>query len=109
MGGEGLILKGAVEMITYMIQCEGDLDKYPPIHCNSLKSALKIIEEYLPQPDPEDDRILVWEILESGHKKVVWHCSGWHWPFDYEGLEQGCLIGHNESYYYERLQDCEEE
>ena len=75
---------------------------------------IKIIEEYIPQPDPEDDRILVWEILDSGHKKVVWHCSGWHWPFNCddlvdEGLEQGCLLDHTESYYYERLQDCEEE
>lgn len=97
-----------------MVECEGDLDKYPPIHCNSLKSALKIIEEYIPAPDPEDDRILVWEILPTGHKKVVWHCSGWHWPFDCDdlvdgGLEQGCLLGHTKTYNNERLEQCDEE
>ena len=43
-------------------------------------------------PDPEDDRILVWEILPSQHRKVVWHFSGWHWSYDEYG-PQGSLPG----------------
>ena len=44
-------------------------------------------------PDPEDDRILVWEILPTGHKKVVEHFSGWHWNADEFGIEQMTLPG----------------
>ena len=49
-------------------------------------------------PDPEDDRILIWEITSDGHQKVVWHFSGWHWDFgardvSEEDLEQGALPG----------------
>lgn len=50
-------------------------------------------------PDPEDDRILIWEVLPTGHKKVVWHFSGWHWDADEFGLEQGCLADDEESLY----------
>lgn len=51
--------------------------------------------------DPKDDRVLIWEILPSGHKKVVWHFSGWHWACDEFGIEQGTLLGHEESLYSE--------
>jgi len=44
-------------------------------------------------PDPEDDRILIWEVLPSGHKKVMWHFSGWHYDVNEFGLEQGSLPG----------------
>lgn len=44
-------------------------------------------------PDPEDDRILIWEILPSGHKKVVEHFSGWHWNPDEFGIPQMTLPG----------------
>lgn len=51
-----------------------------------------------PIPDPEDDRILVWEVDDDGYR-IVWHSSGWH--FDPEAhdlpggpLEQGTLPGH---------------
>ena len=27
-------------------------------------------------PDPQEDQILIWEILPSGHRKVEWHFSG---------------------------------
>lgn len=50
-------------------------------------------------PDPEDDRILVWEILETGHAKVVWHFSGWHWDANEFNLPQGKLPGHEKSLY----------
>src|SRR3546814_2185093 len=29
-------------------------------------------------PDPEDDKILLWEVLPTGHRKVVWGFFGWH-------------------------------
>src|SRR3546814_19185028 len=29
-------------------------------------------------PDPEDDKILIWEVLPTGHRKVVWGFFGWH-------------------------------
>ena len=51
------------------------------------------------QFDPEDDRVTIWEVLPTGHKRVVWHFSGWHWnTSDFltpEGdvLEQGALPG----------------
>jgi len=44
-------------------------------------------------PDPEDDRILIWEITDTGHRKVVWHFSGWHWNANEYGLPQGTLPG----------------
>lgn len=50
-------------------------------------------------PDPEDDRILVWEILPTGHRKVVWHFSGWHWNADEFGIDQGSLTGDARSLY----------
>lgn len=50
-------------------------------------------------PDPEDDRILIWEILPSKHRKVVWHFSGWHWDSSEFSIEQGSLPGDKESLY----------
>jgi len=49
-------------------------------------------------PDQEDDRILIWEILPSGHRKVVWHFSGWHWDGEEYG-DQGALPGDANSLY----------
>ena len=44
-----------------------------------------------PTPDPEDDRILIWEITNDGHSRVIWHFSGWHWCFDCSDLVEGGL------------------
>ena len=58
--------------------------------------------------DCEDDRIVVWEALPSGHRKPVWHCSGWHWNFDeVDGikLEQGALNDDEESLYSRLMRD----
>lgn len=41
-------------------------------------------------PDPEDDRVLLWEVSDEG-RKVVWHFSGWHWSFDCNELPGGPL------------------
>jgi len=50
-------------------------------------------------PDPEDDRILIWEIQNNGKNKVVWHFSGWHWDAGEFSLPQGTLPGDNKSLY----------
>lgn len=91
----------------YVIERLGDLKGLTGHH--SLKAALAHLDAEFPKvegegglrssPDPEDDRILIWEILPSGHKKVVWHFSGWHWDADEFGLGQGSLPGDQTSLY----------
>jgi hypothetical protein len=54
--------------------------------------------------DPEDDRIVIWEIKPHENIAAVWHASGWHWPHDASDLsggplEQGCLPGDTMSLY----------
>lgn len=54
-------------------------------------------------PDPEDDRILIWEVAPPW-MRVVWHFSGWHWISDASDLvggplDQGALPGHDKSLY----------
>jgi hypothetical protein len=51
--------------------------------------------------DPEDNRITISEVLDTGHSKVVWHFSGWHWDENEFDLPQGKLKGHNLSLYEE--------
>ena len=55
-------------------------------------------EERRQTPDPEDDRILIWEVLQSGHRKVVWHFSGWHFDQEEYG-PQGTLPGDGNTLY----------
>jgi len=51
-------------------------------------------------PCPEHDQILIWEVLPSGHRKVVWHFSGWHYDHtEYTLLPQGELPEDNMSLY----------
>jgi hypothetical protein len=50
-------------------------------------------------PDPEDDRIVVWEIAEGKTMKAVWHFSGWHWSSEELGIPQGSLPGDHASLY----------
>jgi hypothetical protein len=110
----------------YIIERLGDLSGLT-LH-NSLEEALKQLEleypleivtednawserplgtSYRTTPDPEDDRILIWEILTTGHKKVVWHFSGWHWDAEeFYNLEQGKLIGDEKSLYSIACEDC---
>ncbi len=66
-----------------------------------LKNTLNI-DQYIPErqtPDPEDDRILIWEAQPDGSEKVVWHFSGWHWNTDEFGLPQGTLPGDDKPLY----------
>ena len=66
----------------------------------SVEEALKEVKGV----DIERDRILIWEVLPTGHMKVVWQFSGWHWPLDAidivpGGLDQGSLPGDKETLY----------
>jgi hypothetical protein len=61
-------------------------------------------EEYYDTPDPEDDRIIVWEATPGEVCKAVWHFSGWHWDHEASDLpggplEQGVLPGCERSLY----------
>lgn len=81
--------------IVYLITREGDIEGMT-VH-ESLDAALTYLSEEYPlatdrdpddvslyryTPDPEDDRILIWEVLPSGHRKQVMHFSGWHYSSD---------------------------
>ena len=102
--------------VVYIVELEGDYDwrkswpdgKMWPLKSSfpSLEAALKWIEDGPAGAfDPEDDRILVWEALPTGHMKVVWHASGWHWPSgECDDLDQGKLLGHEESLYEEAFE-----
>jgi hypothetical protein len=47
--------------------------------------------------DPHDLRIVIWEVLPAGHKKVAWHFSGADWETDVlDGVPQGSLAGETE-------------
>jgi hypothetical protein len=50
------------------------------------------VEGYYWFPDPEDDRIVIYEV-KPPHLTPVWHFSGWHWSCEEFGLEQGKLPG----------------
>lgn len=103
-------------MKIYVIEFKGDLDD-PPWATDTLSAALEYLaeekgygkpakdyvsgyeedaEEIL-VPDPEDDRILIWEVEAGTEPKVVWHFSGWHWDSTEFGIDQGKLPGHDKS------------
>lgn len=50
-------------------------------------------------PDAKDDKIIIWEVLPSGHRKAVWGFFGWHWDADDYACGQGTLPGDDESLY----------
>lgn len=108
-----------VVIMRYLVKFEGDIGDpdynggmkyFPDLSFPTLEDALKWIEkDVFSEFDPEDDRITIWEITDSDHYKIVWHCSGWHWSFSYNGvtenLDQGCLLNHNRSMYEEACDD----
>lgn len=84
----------------YMIECLGDIEDKQTFA--TLDLALHYLKDTYGYPDPEDDRMLIWEILPSGHMKVIWHFSGWHWngeEFGVPPLRQGSYIGEDKSVY----------
>jgi hypothetical protein len=100
--------KAKIEKTMYLVEFLGDLPRYLGFDAavaNTLEDAIRSAEKWASKPDPEDDRILVWEILPSGHKKVVWHFSGWHWDSDEFGLDQGKYLGHEKSLYEECIEE----
>jgi hypothetical protein len=70
---------------------------FPIVH--DYASGEGIGEPYRESPDPEDDRIVVWEIAEGKTMKAVWHFSGWHWSGEELGIPQGSLPGDQASLY----------
>lgn len=55
-------------------------------------------------PDPEDDRIVIWELFADGSSVCRWQFSGWHWDPDAGDLaggplDQGVLPGDTVSLY----------
>lgn len=63
-------------------------------------------DDYQQTPDPEDDKILIWEVLPEGHRKIVWGFFGWHHSADDHECGQGSLPGHCESLYAIAVRDC---
>ena len=93
----------------YVVEVDGNLSA-PRRKFNTLAKALAFIEEKYPSPDPEDNRILIWEVLTTGHRKVVWHFSGWHWNQDcsdvaWKKLPQGSLFGYRKSLYADVMEN----
>jgi len=95
-------------MSVYIVTFHGDLDM-DSWACHTLDEALENLagEFNGNEPDPEDDRILVWEV-DPPMMRVVWHFSGWHWSYwcdDQVGgpLDQGKLPGHDQSLYNEAM------
>ncbi|PZR93519.1 MAG: hypothetical protein DI537_10390 [Stutzerimonas stutzeri] len=88
----------------YIVERLGDIDGLSR-HV-SLNAALEALSVEFPLDDDgfravdtEDDRLLIWEVLPTGHKKVVWQFSGDHWRGDVFGLEQGTLPGDDRPLY----------
>lgn len=100
----------------YLIECDGDMHSASgdfvfdaTVH-DSLDAALATIAAEYPRtpgtsshpdadadlpptPDQEDDRIIVWEILPTGHSRAVWGFFGYHWSADEFHCGQGTLPG----------------
>jgi len=105
----------------YIIKLDGDAPRYHPeldltVH-DSLNAALAAIDATYPKtgdpndgfrdtPDPEDDLILVWEVLETGHSKVVWQFCGWHHTLANHSVNQGALPGDDKALYALAMDDC---
>jgi len=101
------IYNGMVNLkkIVYIVEFMGDIPRtttknFDLARASTFEAALELAERWAPMPDPEDDRILIWQVLESGHKRVVWHFSGRHWFSDEFG-EQGKYLGHEKTLYEE--------
>jgi len=89
--------------LPYHREQEGHRDHINIFH--SFEDALAWLRDNIGYPDPEDDRMLIWEVLPSEHKKVVWHFSGWHWDADEFGIPQGKYPSDEESVYAMCMKD----
>ncbi len=50
-------------------------------------------------PDPEDDKITIWEVTPEGFRRPVWLFAGWHHSADDYACGQGKLPGDEEDLY----------
>lgn len=66
--------------------------------------ALQALEDCGITPDVEDDRITIWRYDYEYRAEPVWEFRGWHFS-DEHGLEQGALLGHDDSWYEELMED----
>ncbi len=113
---QGRLIGEVSDRTDYIFEGFGDLDSvdynggfkaglHEPLGFPSLHDALTWLEKWAIDDegwivlDPEDDKVLLWEVLPSGHKKVVWGFFGWHW--DQETYEQGHFEGHEKAVYTE--------
>jgi uncharacterized protein (DUF3820 family) len=106
----------------YVIECDGDMHSesgtfaFDHKVCPTLDAAFDCLKAEYPKiggtdedpetadayresPDPEDDKIIIWEILPSGHRKAIWGFFGWHWSADDYACGQGTLPGDPDSLY----------
>ena len=108
----------STDYIVYMELESGDYDYHSPgrhdpvqvYRFATLEDALQFLKgrfgDDASLPCPEHDLIEVWEVLPSGHRKIVWHFSGWHYdPSSRTTLEQGKLPGGDKSLYDRALAD----
>jgi len=105
----------------YVVECEGDLHSlsgtmvFDMTTHATLGAALAVIDAEYPRdpdepsgrstPDPEDDRILVWEVLPTGHRRAVWGFFGWHHSSDEFDCGPGTLPGDDEDLYSLAMKD----
>jgi hypothetical protein len=88
----------------------GGYKRLPRRRLHSLRAALAWLEIWglTDKFDPEDDRVVIWEMDLTGRRKPVWHASGWHWPYDeVDGhkIEQGALNAYSKSVYSDAMKD----
>ncbi len=108
-------------MKAYIAFFAGDIAHLAPLSGQNLDQVLvRIRDEYgygksIPEseqdgytyqdivtPDPEDDKIEVWELdTDTGKCKIVWGFWGWYWGTEWSesGLDQGIIPGNNKSLY----------
>lgn len=109
----------------YVIECDGDCHSRSGAYTinghwfASLDAALAFLSSEFPEedrdgtvsrttPDPEDDMIIVWEVLPAGHRKSVWAFFGWHHSHssEHHACGQGALPGDADSLYSLAMRDC---
>lgn len=107
---------------VYVTEFFGDL-RDPMVAHPTLDAALESLKQrfgvrvrnadgdaYWNAPDPEDDRIVIWEATPGEVCKAVWHFSGWHWASEADDLPggplpQGRLPGFRRSLYEVAMED----
>lgn len=92
------------EQTVYIVERLGDIDgltKHESLATalEHLSAEFPVTEDGFRDIDTEDNRLHVWELLPTGHKKVVWQFSGDHWRGDEFEIDQGTLPGDDKPLY----------